>query len=400
MGWRFCAVLLLAVAATGCGKKSPGDLLQQAGTMMQNRDVYGAEMMFQKILEQYPDSQEAIYARQGLIQCYRQTKDFDSAMEQLEVLTGIYGGPQTPDGYQALQMKVRLLADQRRFADAIGAIDATSPTMQTAPLEMRAGLAGMAIQLLMADNRAAQAQAQSVALLETVAADPALHADALKLISTAHGAESDRPALMEVYRGYLERFPDSPWVPDVLFASGHLLETDGQTEQAGEAYDKAEVALNGLIESSLGAEAKIGYLLRLAGLCQARGRTEQSRVALERIVADYPATPDAGRAMLGLAALDVGAGRLDTASERYARVMTEFPQTELAQHAFQLLQSVRQAQATSPTLNIDLPTTAGLAAEEVPDEAVGEAIGETVSEAVGGAVGVTQDDDTDGAAGP
>ena len=74
-----CAGLVLAVLCAGCGSESPEQLLEEAGTLIQARDVFGAQIKLQQIVEDYPDTELALQAKMGLAGCYRMSRDYEKA---------------------------------------------------------------------------------------------------------------------------------------------------------------------------------------------------------------------------------------------------------------------------------------------------------------------------------
>jgi TolA-binding protein len=356
-GGLWCVLAVLAAMPAGCAKKSPKELLDQAKVMMQNRDIYGAEMQFQKIAEQYPESKEAVFARMGLVECYRLTKDYGSAFEQLDALMTILGGPQTADGYQALMMKIQLFGDERKYGEAIKLVEETSPTLKGAPLGRRMHLAMVLGRLYLHDNQRPRAQALALRLLDTVADKPEAHGNALKLIAMTHDQPEDQDKLIGIYQDYLKRFPQSDFRPDVLIATGHLYRTKGQTDEANRLYDQAETLLKTQLEKALGAEAKSTLLMKLAGMYQFRAEPDKARKVLERIANDYKGGPLAGQALLALASMDHAAGLLDAAAEKFKHVLAEYPESGLAQQAMQGLQMLQQPRPTSETQTRVAPTS-------------------------------------------
>jgi outer membrane protein assembly factor BamD (BamD/ComL family) len=377
-GWPAALMLAVAVLA-GCGQKSPEELIEQAKAMMQSRDIYGAELIFQKIIATYPESREAVYARTGLVECYRQTKDYESAHAQVDELLGLFGGAQSVDGYNTLMLKIRLLGDEQKLGEAIRLVKETSPTLVNAEPDIRFHLATVLTDLYAMNGQMAEAQQLAARLPAGAGGDPEMETDALRKIEATHARPEDRAGLLKIYQDYLADYPDSIFRPDVTFAIGQIDRLEGREEEAARMYDAAEAMLRESIEKALGAEAKSAGMLKLSGMYQFRGKIEPSRELLNQVIEDYAGMPISGQALLHLASLDYATGRTEDCALHCKRVIAEFPESALSQQAAKMLQNLSQmamAAPTSATQTMDAAAAAAAMATAEP-MATAEAIATT-----------------------
>lgn len=108
---KFLAMTLIYLAVAGCGRASE-DLAEQAEKAERNGDLEGAKQLYDKAIEENPDSAE-LYWQRGRILLSKQSrqnaiKDFDKVLE-LE-----------PKHASARIARARLFLEDSQFAEAIG----------------------------------------------------------------------------------------------------------------------------------------------------------------------------------------------------------------------------------------------------------------------------------------
>jgi TolA-binding protein len=357
-------VALLAIAClafVGCSKKTPQELLDVATSMMQARDWFGAEMQYQKILDQYPQASEAIKARAGLLTCYRMTNDYDSAFAQFDLLIKDVGGIASPRGFNALLSKLTLYVQVKQFdkgltcaLEADKSLGGKLPIMQHLQLESYIG------RFYVVAKQKAKAQDLAKRMIEETAKQPSLQHYAIAMMSITHDQPTDRDALLGIFQDFLKRFPTSPIAPDVRFSVSQLFDSMGKKAEAKQAYDQAIVEVKTAIDKALGTE-KIDLTMKMAGILQLHGDKASFRATLNGIIEHYPTSQQAAQALLALADQDFREdGKPRDALAKLGRVLNgpTFPDEQNT--AMRWAQDINQALTSSTALQAVRPTSGTL----------------------------------------
>ncbi len=130
---RFALIALFcALAALGCGGKSPEELLQKAQELGQKGDVIGMRVTCEKIISQAPDSPEAYKARMVLAQVEAQGGNLDKARKHWAVVFEKAGLDERM-GRDAYMSNLQSYAMEKKFDEALKVIAATSETLSAHP---------------------------------------------------------------------------------------------------------------------------------------------------------------------------------------------------------------------------------------------------------------------------
>jgi TolA-binding protein len=353
-------VALLAMtclALAGCSKKSPKELLETASTMMQSRDTFGAEMQYQKILDQYPKSPEALTARAGLLTCYRMTNDYDNAFAQFDLLIQEVGGLASPRGFNGLLNKLTLYAQIKQFDKGLAcALEAEKSLGQKLPLEQRLELESYIGQFYVVTKQKPKAQDLAKRMIEEVAGQPMFHNYAFAMTATAYDQPSDRAALAGIYQDFLKRFPTSPVAPDVRFAISQIFDSMGKKAEAKVAYDQALAGVKATLDKALGSD-KIVLTMKLGEMLQVHGDKAGFRATLGGLIEHYPTTQQAAQALLALADQDCQDGKFQDALAKLGRVINGPMHQEQQTIAVRMTQAIRQSMASGTTRRASPPAS-------------------------------------------
>jgi outer membrane protein assembly factor BamD (BamD/ComL family) len=335
----------VGLLAVGCQKK-PEKLLSEASELFRNKDLLGAEQKYQTVIERFPQSKEAQMAYLALAQCYASEKEFGLACEQLDKYIKLVGGPQTKEGFNALNLKLGIyFKGEGKPEKALTEALATSGTLRTAPEEARQSIQITVARLYQENKQEEKAAQLNRAIIEQWPTNSRIQMEALEGLVHAYNQKNpkrDIKKVVEIYRDYLDKHPQSPIKPAVLFKMGAYYKDElKEPKLANEAFDATEKELNARIEKALGADEKGGLMMQLASEQQLRGNAGGAKQTLESIIKKYPASRVMHAARMQMVGMAMQANNPDEAITILKQVIKENPNTPLASEAAQNIKDIQ-----------------------------------------------------------
>lgn len=350
---RLALLLLLTGGALGCAKKTPEEKLQEAQELLQARDIYGAELKLQDIIENHADSPLATEAQFMLAHCYQADGRIDEARAAFDKTIQMAGGVQTEIGFAALFTKIQSTYGPKQPdgpAKALEELLATSATIATADESIRERYKQMLASLYDLNNR----DTEALALLKEIGLKPPanpVHLDAMRAIENIYRRTNQLEKALEFNDQYAAAFPETPFARMFRFRNATLLEELGRPGEAAPIFTQLENEILDAEKKAIGTEEKAAALVELATFYSARGNKDAARTVYRQLLKDYGMSRARGEAVFGLARIELDTGRTSEALALYRMVMQEAPNTEAAQAAAQFVQAIQSGQiGTSATL--------------------------------------------------
>jgi outer membrane protein assembly factor BamD (BamD/ComL family) len=320
------------------------------------------------VLEKYPDSQEAQEARMGLAMSYHEDKDFTKEREQYDAVIKAAQGVHTPQGFQAMGMKLRSYMDEKKFPEALKEALATSDTLRGIPPEAegaKKGLQIILIELYVANKQNDKAFETGRAIIARWPDDAELHFNSLQHMAQIDLMQNEPAKAAGLIADYLQAHPNAGTKSKLLTVLADMQHRAGQNAPSDQSYDAAEAELKAQIDKALGADAKTELRFALAQVRQQRGHLAEARQELEGIIKDSPAGDAKPAAKMELMRMAMGENKIDEALGLLREVARENPDTQWAMIANQTLQQIQalrdRQMATTGTLGLARPTTGTLA---------------------------------------
>ncbi|NQU44107.1 hypothetical protein HQ520_12535, partial [bacterium] len=130
--WVIFALVAMLLCLSGCRKKTPQDLLDEAMSAAQRGDLIGVQYKCEQIIEADPDSPVAIEARRLMAFTLAQSGELDEAREIWAEI--IARAPMTAEVAKAAYLnRISSWEQAGEIQRAIDEIQRTSGTLQAAP---------------------------------------------------------------------------------------------------------------------------------------------------------------------------------------------------------------------------------------------------------------------------
>ena len=355
---RLSLILILAVSALGCAKKTPEELLEEGIALLQSQDIFGAELKFQDLLQKYPDSEAAPRAQIGLAYCYEQDKRFDEARAAYDKVIQMAGGAQTPMGFDSFQRRINTYMDpaNRNPAQALQDVLATSATLSGAPDELKFAYGQMLADLYhLTEN-----DDKSLEVLGNLSRTPPSdnrHLAVMERVEQIYRNREQLDLAVKAYQDYIASFPDSPMTRPMRFKIALVEKERGNFEVSETLLGELEAELSALEVKAIGGDEKSAMLMELAGLRLTRANFEGARSALKRIIEEFPLSPARADALFMLARIEHDQGNPTEAIALLNKIAQEFANTQAAAVA---MNSIREIEAGASATTGTLPSTGTL----------------------------------------
>lgn len=178
----------------------------------------------------------------------------------------------------------------------------------------------------------------------------------LRMAEIYHARLGDPDRAIELYRSYLEQYPESREHPEILLELGEILQGQEYYDSAARAYQRL---VDDFAESSLVPE---GYY-NLGEVRLNQKRYGEAIEALERLVEDFPETNLVDGALFRMGRTYEKWGKHDQQLEVYQRLLEDYPRSDLREYVLYLtVKTAREQGRTDVALR-----WADVYREEFPD---------------------------------
>lgn len=351
-------ILVLGLGLGACRRKTPEEMLKEASDLFGNRDILGAEMKYEKILERNSEGELAAYARMGLANCYFADNDFARGREQCDIVLKMIG-TKSPQYINVLDQKIGSFFREKKPEQAITAAIETSATLHGAPEPLR-----QEFQLMMAGiylNNSKEDKTIEICnrAIHDWPDNSQLHLAALNLMTMGPQNRKDFTKAIGIYETFLKEHPKTTILPEIYFGIGFYQKNMNQPDKAKASFDLAEQDVQKQLAAALGAEAKGALLVKLSRIQQGRGNIPAARETLQRVVKEYPKTELSIQAQFLQAQMSLEENKPQDAIATLNQIIKDQPDSPAAMNASRGIQQI-QAQAmrmTSGTLGMARTTT-------------------------------------------
>lgn len=370
--------LMAALALSqACGSKTEEERLAEARKALDERNVIGAELMLKEFLEKFPDSPKATLARFELSQAYFMDKDYEKCRELLDEIITISGGLDTESGLNAASLKLDTYLAENHIDIALDEAVKTSNSLHTVSPQYRQLLNLKTAELFKRNNRHDESITIAEALLKEKAPSPALHFDAMRILSDNLMKLNRIDDLIKTHLDYIEANPTSELNSFLKLEVAQVLEQNGRSAEAAPYFDAVEALLQEKMDSTVGADSKISLAIQLSQIKEARRKNEEAQEILRKVIEEYPMSAQRPNAMRSLAESYFRSGRKAEGHGLLDQIISTYPNTPYSVQATGRKRELAAVEAKSgdapttgsmPAAPADAPTT-GAATTEPPSPA-------------------------------
>ena len=321
-------ILALGLGLGACRRKTPEEMLNEARDLFGNRDILGAEMKYEKILERNPEGEFAAYAHMGLANCYFADNDFSRGREQCDIVLKAIG-TKSPQYISVLDQKIASYFREKKPEQAIDAALATSATLHGAPEQLRQTLQLKLAEIYLANKKEDKAIEICTGAIHNWPDVPQLHLAALDVMSKGPQERKDFKKALGLYETYLKEHPKAEILPEIYFSIGSYLKELGQTAEANKSFDQSEQEVQTRLAAALGAETKGTLLFKLSRIQQGRGNIPAARVTMGRVVKDFPKSEIGFQAQFMLVRMSLEEGKTQDAVTALNQIIKDNPKSEV-----------------------------------------------------------------------
>lgn len=151
----------------------------------------------------------------------------------------------------------------------------------------------------------------------------------LRMAKIHHTRLGDPERAVDLYRSYLEQYPESGKHPEILLELGEILQNQEDYDTAARAYQRL---VDDFAESSLVPE---GYY-NLGEVRLKQKRYGEAIETLRRLVEDYPETNLADGALFRMGRTYEKWGKHEEQLEVYQRLLEDYPKSDLREYVLYL----------------------------------------------------------------
>ena len=396
----------------GCSKKTPEEMLLEANQRYGEEDIFEAQLIYEELIEKYPETEAALAARQSLAGLYDRDRQFTREREQLDYLITQSGGPSSRGGWPYFAQKISTYMREETPQKALAEAEASSPTFRQAPQQGKFVFGMMLADLLVANERVDDAKQVLRQAIEDVATEPAGataapqdevrpedELQAYERLANLEMREGPLEAAVGIYGEFLARHADSAARADAHMQIGMLYGREGRKEEAQASVDQARQVMREQFEKAVGDDENSQLLLRQADHLNFQEQYAEAEALLKQILDDYQLSGSRIGARAMQAELVRRQGDPATAIKLLEEIASDNPNTPEAQFALQQAQRIRagetaptmasvaaeaSAATTGTTATADRATTAPVpAADDATTATAGEDAGTTATSGAG-----------------
>jgi len=354
-------VSLALTAGTGCRKKTPDERLQEIQDLFRDQKIVNAVLKSKELIRDFPDDPAAYEARAALAFYYFQTGDPERAHEYLEQ---IYRGLGLLDyrGFGAVLQDAEIYQMQEDYETALSTLDWALETVPHDAETTPELLMAKASLLVKSDNTTEGIRLYREMMLK--APQPQVRGGARERLAQFYRRRNEYQKEIDVYNDYEQAFDEPTIKPQFDIIRGLALKNLGKTEEGQALFDEGIETLKKDAQGELEQNKAIGNWMAVAQYYLVADMPEEAAETLKTIREEYPQNPASVEAGVALGDIYVSLDRFDDALAVYNKVREENP---LGPVAGQMLQRIRQAEATTGTLSMESGGTTGTT-EEMPRE--------------------------------
>ncbi|HUT25843.1 MAG TPA: tetratricopeptide repeat protein [Sumerlaeia bacterium] len=305
------AILALILSATGCRRKSPNDVLEDAIELTQRQDVIGAIVKCENLIERWPDDPAAMQARLLLGQNLARNGEAEEARRVWgETIEKAGIGDQI--GQLAYTSRIHSWVVEGNLGAAIAELSRTSPTLSVSP-DLANRMQGFLGELYFTNKQPQEGKAVFLDLVRSAQNETEVLRP-IQFLAEILSREGYHAQAAEVYQDYLKERPDSEhrgvFQSDVArflkkAAEGAedpaleraYVETAGQAVAASVEYFTQEIATEPLEEKK---REMIQELVRVLSLDKRYGEAID---AYRKYLEENPGSPYEGALLIQMAEL-------------------------------------------------------------------------------------------------
>lgn len=358
-GLAAALLVLLGAGLMACHRKTPDELLKEAQDLYLQRDVIGAEMKYEKILQGNPTGPIAAAARYQLAYCYLKENEFDRGREELDTLIKEIG-LESPDCFDVIALKINSYVMEKKPEKAVDNALATSPTLRGAPEKLRQNFQLLLAGLYLNDNKDDKANVICQQIIQEWPNTPELHSAALALMVRSPQAKKEYAKALAVFQEYLKTHPATTLRAEILSDIGLYLKNMNETAKAKDSFDASEAEYRKQIAGALGASNKTTLMFKLSRTQQVRGNLDAARQTLQGVIKEFPNSDSEILAKFMLSEISMSEMKYPDAITVLQEIIKERPDSKEATTAGQWIEKIRaqSLRQTSGTLAMTSGTLA------------------------------------------
>jgi tetratricopeptide (TPR) repeat protein len=316
---------LLAIVlgtALSCAKKTAEDKFNEAVQSYQQRDALNAVVLATEILQEQTTGPLAMKTRVLLYNIYLGNRDYKGARTMLDEIINARG-LNSPEGQEAARRRIETYSREGRPRDAL--LQATSfldavTTGSDFWAELMLGRSGYFLQ----QNELTTAQKVIETVLATKGVSERSMFEALPQIDGAFATTDSAKTGVRILQTFLDTNATTRIQPNILMVMGHLSDVAKDKEQAEQYYQKAFKIYDERYERASGADAKIRVLIEYARARSFREDSEGAVKLLQKGIDEFRAEPNRIELYFVIAEIYAGSKQHDKAIEAGRTVQAEF----------------------------------------------------------------------------
>ena len=325
---------MAAAAATGCGSKTPQDLLTEAEEVAQGGDVEGALEIAKKVKDMPLDEVNYGLVRMLLGKYYIYNNDFEAARKEFQEIYSRFrvDNPNPVLAKQARDASVNLvygwLYQANEPEKAWAQVQETSATLSSTSTFSR-DLSRMASEVLYTMKRYDEAFQEVIGLLRTET-DPSSTLDLLDRAAVIRLGEERWDEAAQVYLDFAKTNPDRYLLAEMNLRAGLSYPEDTASEEVKAKRDgflrQAQDLFRSIRAGETDPDAQSQLYVRESTAAWAQGDKVFAEDCLTSVTQRLAVNPDIrGIALLGLAQFKLAEEEYDAALGLYRQLQREFP---------------------------------------------------------------------------
>lgn len=302
------AVMALATMLSGCAKKTPEEMLADAGALSRQGNLLEAELKFEDVIDKFPNNETAYNkGNLGLAMVYGAERKFEEQRKIYDKMIKKEGGPAASgEAWMIYCQKLNSYVAEGKRAEALRETIETSPTFENAAPDAKMAFQGTLASLYAATNQTTMALAVLDNLSKHGVKDPRQQYIVLENKRKILDAEKKWRKIIDNTEDYLKQFPDSPVKGNLQMQIGVLYKEQlNDQAKADEAFDAAAKTFQEGSEKGINADEKCDALIRLGGLYHYRGDLDKAEKYYDQIIKEFPINQLAAMAMSGKAEIAI-----------------------------------------------------------------------------------------------
>ncbi len=302
------AALALIVA---CQKATPPEKLEEAQSLLAEGQMARAVLKLKEITREHPEDPAAASAHIMLAQYYTREGNATKALEELEAVAASkdFTDPATLNAMDGI---VSIRSQVGDFEGALAAIDELIAAMPESQARDRAMREVERASILLAWGAEDETRkAEGVATLSELmleSEDAYVRGTAREQVANYHRTMGDLEASNDIYRRYLDRYPEDTVRPRLEMAMGVNLKRMGEEDEAEKVFRPAAEQVLAEADSEPELARKTAILEEVAQMTEIFGDYQTTEELRRRIMAENPMSQIAINSQFRIASMWAMAG--------------------------------------------------------------------------------------------